>query len=103
MKLEGFMYATSLDLNMGYYHIELTPASKALCTIVLPWGNYEYRCLPMGLCNSPDIFQEKMPSLVSDLGYCRAYINDLLILKLVTGMNISSTLTLSFIDCKMQV
>jgi hypothetical protein len=21
-KLEGFMYATSLDLNMGYYHID---------------------------------------------------------------------------------
>ena len=26
-KLEGFMYATSLDLNMGYYHIMLTPFS----------------------------------------------------------------------------
>ena len=25
LKLEGFKYATSLDLNMGYYHIELTP------------------------------------------------------------------------------
>ena len=24
-KLEGFMFATSLDLNMGYYHILLTP------------------------------------------------------------------------------
>jgi hypothetical protein len=34
----------------------------------------------MGLCNSPDMFQEKMSSLVSDLEYCRAYIDDLLIL-----------------------
>ena len=25
LKLEDFQYATSLDLNMGYYHIELTP------------------------------------------------------------------------------
>ena len=25
LKLEGFTYATSLDLNMGFYHIELTP------------------------------------------------------------------------------
>jgi hypothetical protein len=23
LKLEGFQYATSLDLNMGYYYIEL--------------------------------------------------------------------------------
>ena len=78
LKLEGFQYATSLDLNMGYYHIELTPNSKRLCTIVLPWGKYEYQRLPMGLCNSPDIFQEKMSTLLSDLEYVRAYIDDLL-------------------------
>ena len=28
LKLEGFQYATTLDLNMGYYHIELSPFSK---------------------------------------------------------------------------
>ena len=39
MKLKGFQWATTLDLNMGYYHIELCPASKKLYTIVLPWGN----------------------------------------------------------------
>ena len=64
-KLEGFMYATSLDLNMGYYHILLTPNARRLCTVVLPWGKYEYMRLPMGLCNSPDIFQEKMSELMT--------------------------------------
>ena len=34
LKLEGFTYATSLDLNMGYYHIELHPESKKLCTLL---------------------------------------------------------------------
>jgi hypothetical protein len=68
-KLEGFWYATSLDLNMGYYHILLTPWSSKLCTIVLPWGKYEYLRLPMGLCNSPDIFQEKMSSLMARLEF----------------------------------
>ena len=80
LKLEGFRYGTALDLNMGYYHIELSPSSKQLCTIVLPWGKYEYQKLPMGLCNSPDIFQEKMSTLMSDLEYVRAYIDDLLVL-----------------------
>jgi hypothetical protein len=79
LKLEGFQYATSLDLNMGYYHIELSPDSKRLCTIMLPWGKYEYQKLPMGLCNSPDIFQEKMSILLGDLEYVRTYIDDLLI------------------------
>ena len=69
LKLEGFQHAMSLDLNMGYYHIELMPFSKRLCTIVMPWGKYEYQHLPMGLCNSPDIFQEHMFELFSDLEY----------------------------------
>ena len=47
LKLEGFQHATSLDLNMGYYHIELMPFSKRLCTIIMPWGRYEYQQLPM--------------------------------------------------------
>ena len=79
LKLEGFQWATSLDLNMGYYHIELSPSSKKLCTIVMPWGKYEYQRLPMGLCNSPDIFQEHMSDLTQDLEHVRAYIDDLLI------------------------
>ena len=78
-KLEGFQYATSLDLNMGYYHILLTPNASKLCTVVLPWGKYEYLRLPMGLCNSPDIFQEKMSELMTGLEFARAYIDDLLV------------------------
>ena len=42
LNLEGFQWATSLDLNMGYYHIELNPNSKNYCTIVMPFGKYEY-------------------------------------------------------------
>ena len=79
LKLEGFQWATSLDLNMGYYHIELSPDAKKLCTIVMPWGKYEYQRLPMGLCNSPDIFQENMSELMHDLEYVRAYIDDLVV------------------------
>ena len=43
------MYATTLDLNMGYYTIRLDEASQDICTIVTPWGKYAYRRLPMGL------------------------------------------------------
>jgi Reverse transcriptase (RNA-dependent DNA polymerase) len=80
LNLEGFQYATSLDLNMGYYHIELCPDSKKLCTLVLPFRKYEMQCLPMGLCNSPDIFQEKMSELFNGFEFVQTYINDLLTL-----------------------
>jgi hypothetical protein len=46
-KMEGFQYATSLDLNMGYYHIALTPTASSYCTVVFPWGKYDYLQLPM--------------------------------------------------------
>src|SRR5688500_14330316 len=65
---------------MGYYHIMLTPNASRLCTVVLPWGKYEYLRLPMGLCNSPDIFQEKMSELMVGSKFARAYLDDLLII-----------------------
>ena len=34
--MEGFTFATSLDLNMGYYTIRLDPDVQNICTIVLP-------------------------------------------------------------------
>ena len=80
LELEGFEWGTSLDLNMGYYHIELTPGAKKLCTIVFPFGKYEYQRLQMGLCNSPDVFQEHMSDLMRDLDYVRAYIDDVAVL-----------------------
>ncbi len=79
LNLEGFQYATSLDLNMGYYHIMLTPGAQKLCTLVTPWGKYSYRKLPMGLCNSPDIFQEKTSELMAGLEYAQAYLDDILV------------------------
>ena len=39
LKLEGFQYSKSLDLNMGYDHIRLIKNASKLCTIILPWEN----------------------------------------------------------------
>ena len=65
---------------MGYYHILLTPSTHRLCTIVLPWGKYEYCHLPMGVCNSPEIFQERMSDLMTGLEFVHTYLDDLLVL-----------------------
>ena len=65
---------------MGYYHIALYAISRILCTMVLLWGKFEYQKLPMRLCNSPDISQEKMNKSFNGLEYIREYIDDLLII-----------------------
>jgi hypothetical protein len=61
--LEGFTYATALDLNMGYYTISLDPEAARICIIIFPWGKYSYKRLPMGIAGSLNIFQEKMSNL----------------------------------------
>ena len=48
--------------------------------LIFPWGKYEMQALPMGLCNSPDIFQEKMSELMHGLECVRTYIDDLLVI-----------------------
>ena len=63
LKLEVFQYATSLDLKMGYYHIQLIDNASNLCKIILRWGKYHHKRLPMGVEKSPDIFQQKVNGL----------------------------------------
>ncbi len=68
-ELEGFTFATALDLNMGYYTIRLDPDASKICTIIFPWGKYSYKRLPMGIAGSPDIFQVEMMKLMESLEY----------------------------------
>ncbi len=40
-EIEGFTFATALDLNMGYYTIRLDPDASKICkngTLALGWG-----------------------------------------------------------------
>ena len=57
LKLEGFQYDTSIDLNMRYYHIQITEYAIKICMIIIPWGKYRYKRLK---CNLPENFQQKM-------------------------------------------
>jgi dihydroorotate dehydrogenase len=80
--MEGFTFASALDLNMGYYHIKLDADSQKLCTIVFSWnmGKYKYKRLPMGIKIAPDVFQYIMSKLVQDMEFVKTYLDDLLIL-----------------------
>ena len=76
--MDGFTYASALDLNMGYYHIVLSPEAADMCTIVTEFGKFRYKRLPMGVAGSPDIFQAKINELLGDIDGIKAYIDDVL-------------------------
>ena len=80
LNIEGFKYASSLDLNMGYYRIRLSKQSSNLCTIILLWGKYRYKRLPMGVSNSSYILQGEMNKIFCGFEFIRAYIDCLLII-----------------------
>ena len=65
---------------MRYYHIYITEDTGNLYMIILPIGKYHYKHLPMGVANSPDIFQHKINYLFQGFEFIRTYIYDLLIL-----------------------
>jgi dihydroorotate dehydrogenase len=82
--IEGFTFASALDLNMSYYHIKLghDADTQKLCTIIFSkhMGNYKYKRLPMGIKISPDFFQNFMSKIVQDMEYVKIYLDDLLII-----------------------
>jgi hypothetical protein len=47
--MERFCFATTIDLNMGYYSMPLSENSKQYCVTSLPWGLYQYNMLTMGV------------------------------------------------------
>ena len=77
-QLEGFKYASAIDLNMGYYTIPLAECSKDITTIVTEFGKFRYKALPMGMNISADVFQAKIYDLLGDIEGVKAYIDDIL-------------------------
>jgi hypothetical protein len=71
-EIEGFSYATALDLNMGCYTIRLDPDASKICTIIFPWGKYTYKRLPTGIAGSPDIFPTEDVGADGNLGVCKS-------------------------------
>ena len=47
---------------------ELDEASKELCTIIIPFGKYQYNCLSMRVKVCPDISQSMIMKIMDGLG-----------------------------------
>jgi dihydroorotate dehydrogenase len=80
--MEGFSFASALDLNKGYYQIKLDADAQKLCITVFSWYmvKYKYEHLPMGIKIAPDVSQNVMSKLVQDMKYVNTCLDDLLIL-----------------------
>ncbi len=78
--VKGFLYASSIDLNMGYPSIPLNDESRKILTIVMPFGAFECLTLPMGVMPASDLFQVRMVHIFAPMKSLRPflYIDDVL-------------------------
>ena len=74
-----FTYATTLDLLIGYYHLELDNETVDLCSVSLPFSTFCYRYLPQGAISAVNYFQREISHLFADLDFVKVYLDNILI------------------------
>ena len=81
--MRGANVFSALDLCSGFYQIPLAEGSRGYTAFSTPQGHYQWCAMPMGLCNSPAVFQRAMSSILKEhiaAGYCLVYLDDVLIM-----------------------
>ena len=68
-----------MDLTKYYFNIELNPESRHLTATITPWGLFQYRRLPMGLCDSAAASQRFISELLNDVPGVEVYIDDIIV------------------------
>ena len=59
-RISGATVFTKLDMLGGYYQIRMRAEDVPKTAFTTPYGNFEFRVMPMGLCGAPSTFQYMM-------------------------------------------
>lgn len=78
-KIAGSKIFTKLDCRKGFWQIKLSERTQKYLTFATPWGRYSCLKLPFGLRSAPEIFQQIMSQLLSDINKAEASMDDILI------------------------
>ena len=80
-KLAGAKFFSKIDLTDGFWHIPIKMTDRDKTGFMTSEGLYRWKMLPMGLTNSPSIFQRVMQTVLrKELNkFCMVYIDDIII------------------------
>jgi len=78
-KLTNKKYFTLCDLKDGFYQCELDSDLKKYCAFSTPFGSYQFKRLPFGLANAPEVFQQLTSKYFGGIENVCVYFDDILV------------------------
>ena len=79
--MNGGKRFSSLDLNAGYWQVELDPKEKPKTAFATRQDLFEFNVMSFGLCNAPTTFERLMETVLSGLQWqvCLIYLYDVIV------------------------
>ena len=80
-QLSGATWFSCLDLNSGYWQVEVDEADREKTAFSSRRGLFEFKVMPFGLCNAPATFERLMEYVLSGLNWqiCLIYLDDIIV------------------------
>ena len=93
-QLSGMKYFSTLDLNAGYWQVEVAPKDREKTAFTTRKGLYSFKVMPFGLCNASATFERLMETVPRGLQWqtCLVYLDDIIVVgKTVESMIVNLT------------
>ena len=65
-----------MDVQSGFWHVQLDAPSSLLTTFHTPFGRYQWLSMPFGISSAPEVFQTRMHVLIEGLGGVEVVVDD---------------------------
>ena len=81
-QLAGAQWFSCLDLNSGYWQVEVDKQDRQKTAFSSRSGLFEFKVMPIGLCNAPATFERLMETVLAGLNWkiCLIYLDDIIVL-----------------------
>lgn len=79
--LAGSAWFATLDLQSGYWQVEMDEPSREKTAFTCGGGLWEFNVMPFGLCNAPATFQRLMEEVLGGIPFttCLVYLDDIIV------------------------